>query len=73
MKTTFHITDMATGKFWSGRKWVYEYPNAKEYRSQAAADRDAATIALKEPCQVWTNYGSLIQRHAQFPKARGEG
>lgn len=52
-----------TGKFWSGRKWVEEFPDARKHKTIEEA-RGQRVLALEKAKSValWANYGYENQR-----------
>jgi hypothetical protein len=60
---TLTIVSLVTGAFWSGKRWVAEYPAAKVYGSKAAAL--AACKLLNdagELAEVVNSYGTAGER-----------
>lgn len=51
------------GQFWNGRKWVDEYPDAKQYKTIEEA-HGQRVLALFKALRVtmWANYGMEDQR-----------
>lgn len=49
------------GAFWSGSKWVYEYPSAKVYNYENQVIDAVDTLlkrGMKGQCDIVENYGS---------------
>lgn len=67
----FVIVQVATGKFWGGRRWVTEYPDAFQYDNNVRAIHTCTDLNSNGACaSVYVNYGLDTERRI-YPSPDG--